>query len=241
MGLPKDVSSEIAYERKKQRAKDARVKLNEAIEELALSIDLAGSQSKERYNYIVKTTNCVNVHVAPSSSGSTATSATAGTGAAGAGGSGAPPPQVPQHPLAKLMDETIQQTSDAKKWDRPSFVGLSATIIRNLNAQCEGLMREVAQLRNLARSQMTTTAGGVVDKVTSACGGVVVPLQSTSSPVGVNGVHPPPPPPPSVNGGRKNPLSASASPSAHGPNAAKKQKIDNYGSSHTNNTVAINT
>lgn len=37
-----------AYERKKQRAKDARVKLNESIERLSVAIALAGTQSKER-------------------------------------------------------------------------------------------------------------------------------------------------------------------------------------------------
>jgi hypothetical protein len=37
-----------AYERKKQRAKDARIKLNEAIEHLSISMSLAGSQSKHR-------------------------------------------------------------------------------------------------------------------------------------------------------------------------------------------------
>jgi hypothetical protein len=37
-----------AYERKKQRAKDARIKLNDAIEHLAIGISLAGSQSKQR-------------------------------------------------------------------------------------------------------------------------------------------------------------------------------------------------
>ena len=36
------------YERKQQRAKDARVKLNESIERLAVAISLAGTQSKER-------------------------------------------------------------------------------------------------------------------------------------------------------------------------------------------------
>jgi hypothetical protein len=37
-----------AYERKKQRAKDARVKLNESIERLSVAIALAGTQSRER-------------------------------------------------------------------------------------------------------------------------------------------------------------------------------------------------
>eukprot|EP00547_Thalassionema_nitzschioides_P005568 CAMPEP_0194208418 /NCGR_PEP_ID=MMETSP0156-20130528/6873_1 /TAXON_ID=33649 /ORGANISM="Thalassionema nitzschioides, Strain L26-B" /LENGTH=778 /DNA_ID=CAMNT_0038935379 /DNA_START=68 /DNA_END=2404 /DNA_ORIENTATION=- len=37
-----------AYERKKQRAKNARVKLNESIERLAIALSLAGSQSQHR-------------------------------------------------------------------------------------------------------------------------------------------------------------------------------------------------
>jgi hypothetical protein len=37
-----------AYERKKQRAKDARVKLNESIERLSVAMALAGTQSRER-------------------------------------------------------------------------------------------------------------------------------------------------------------------------------------------------
>lgn len=37
-----------AYERKKQRAKDARIKLNESIERLSVAIALAGTQSRER-------------------------------------------------------------------------------------------------------------------------------------------------------------------------------------------------
>lgn len=43
-----NVKSTEAYERKKQRAKDARVKLNDSIDRLAISINLAGSQSKQR-------------------------------------------------------------------------------------------------------------------------------------------------------------------------------------------------
>ena len=58
--LPNNVGSVVAYERKKLRAKDARVQLNEAIDKLAVAIDLAGSQSKERFNCVVKITNCSN-------------------------------------------------------------------------------------------------------------------------------------------------------------------------------------
>ncbi|KAL3764006.1 hypothetical protein ACHAW5_000045 [Stephanodiscus triporus] len=126
--LPNNVGSVVAYERKKLRAKDARVQLNEAIDKLAVAIDLAGSQSKERFNCVVKITNCSNPHVTTPAGPSTT-------------------PTPPLHPLAKLMDDTIQQASTAKKWDRPSFIGLSATIINSLNAQCESLMREVAELR----------------------------------------------------------------------------------------------
>ena len=41
-------NGDVAYERKKQRAKDARKLLNESIERLAIAISLAGSQSKQR-------------------------------------------------------------------------------------------------------------------------------------------------------------------------------------------------
>lgn len=40
--------NKAAYERKKQRAKDGRVRLNDAIEKLSISISVAGSQSKRR-------------------------------------------------------------------------------------------------------------------------------------------------------------------------------------------------
>jgi len=47
--LPNGAGKSVeAYERKKQRAKDARVKLNDSIDRLAISINLAGTQSKER-------------------------------------------------------------------------------------------------------------------------------------------------------------------------------------------------
>jgi hypothetical protein len=41
-----------AYERKKQRAKDARIRLNESIDRLGVAINLAGIQSKERASRI---------------------------------------------------------------------------------------------------------------------------------------------------------------------------------------------
>jgi hypothetical protein len=45
---PAPMNAGVAYERKKQRAKDARKLLNESIERLAIAISLAGSQSKQR-------------------------------------------------------------------------------------------------------------------------------------------------------------------------------------------------
>ena len=155
-GLPKDVGTVIAYEKKKQRAKDARVKLNEALEGLAVAIDLAGSQSKERFNYITKTTGTNPAHM------------TNGQLPKKEGG-------LPQHPLARLMDQTIQQSSTAKKWDRPSFVGLASSVIHSLNAQCEGLMREVAHLRIMARRDMN------VDAVPSMGAGTVSASMALSS------------------------------------------------------------
>jgi hypothetical protein len=109
-----------AYERKKERAKDARVRLNKAIEELAVAMDLAGTQSKERLNHLTQLTSTL-----PSSD----------------------PNVANNNVLSKMMGDTAAQADSAKKWDRPSFVGLSATIIHSLNAQCEGLMREVMHLR----------------------------------------------------------------------------------------------
>jgi hypothetical protein len=42
------VGAKVAYERKKQRAKDARVRLNDSIDRLGIAINLAGSQSSQR-------------------------------------------------------------------------------------------------------------------------------------------------------------------------------------------------
>jgi len=198
----------MAYERKKQRAKDARIKLNEAIEDLAVAIDLAGSQSKERYDYVTKVTGSVNVHVHGN---------VTSTGAAG-GESGQR--AVMQHPLARLMDETIQQASTSKKWDRPSFISLSSTIIRSLNAQCEGLTREVAQLRSLARRNGALppiTMSGGCHPGTVTLGGPPTPVSATVVQGGVL-AHPP------MNGIRHENRRPALLPSHP---AAKKQKLNN--------------
>lgn len=46
----KDLPNKAAYERKKQRAKDSRIRLNEAIEKLSLAISFSGIQSEKREN-----------------------------------------------------------------------------------------------------------------------------------------------------------------------------------------------
>jgi len=105
-------NSGAAYERKKERAKMARVKLNESIERLSVAISLAASQSRQRKKDIASM----------------------------------PPCETRERTLHN-MSECVRISDQAKKWDRPSFVGTAASLIQNLNSQCEELMREVASLQ----------------------------------------------------------------------------------------------
>jgi hypothetical protein len=107
----------VSYERKKQRAKDARVKLNESIERLALSINLAGSQAKERLNLEKGWTTESDKYTEYSKA------------------------------TLSMTGEIIKTAEAAKKWNRPSFVGSAATIIQQLNAESEALMRELVELK----------------------------------------------------------------------------------------------
>uniref|UniRef100_A0A7S4EEQ0 F-box domain-containing protein n=1 Tax=Pseudo-nitzschia australis TaxID=44445 RepID=A0A7S4EEQ0_9STRA len=110
-----------AYERKKQKAKNARVKLNESIESLSVAVSLAGSQSRSRIDQLeneVTTTECRQKSI-------------------------------------QVNQEGIRLAENAKKWDRPSFVGTAASVIISLNAQCEALMAELIatqKLLNAARN-----------------------------------------------------------------------------------------
>jgi hypothetical protein len=106
-------NSGAAYERKKQRAKDARVKLNDAIERLSISISLAGSQSKQRNQFL-----STRIATADDRAKTLQTSA-----------------------------ECANLAEQAKKWDRPSFIGTAASMVLELNAQCEALTREVVSLQ----------------------------------------------------------------------------------------------
>jgi hypothetical protein len=105
-----------AYERKKQRAKTARVRLNESIDRLQIALNVAGTQSKQRLTMFDEQT-------------------------------------VPY----RIITDCIQCSDDAKKWDRPSFVGSAATMIQGLNAQCEALVRALHDERH-ARAQRTAAS-----------------------------------------------------------------------------------
>jgi len=106
-------NSGAAYERKKQRAKDARVKLNEAIERLSIAIGLAGSQSKQRHEFL--------------------SSRIANT--------------ADREKTLQITADCSKLAEQAKKWDRPSFVGTAASMVQELNSQSEALMREMVALQ----------------------------------------------------------------------------------------------
>ena len=105
---------EDAYERKKQRAKESRVKLNESIERTAIAISLSGTQSRQRAAQL----HTIRVTC----------------------------PRLRKNTLHALED-CARISGEAKKWDRPSFVGTAASLIQALNAQCEALMNEILELK----------------------------------------------------------------------------------------------
>lgn len=119
-------NSGAAYERKKQRAKDARVRLNESIERLSIAMNLAGSQSKHRLHLL-------NTRVS----------------------------QTEHRPKSlHITEECSKLAEQAKKWDRPSFVGTAASIVQVLNSQCDALSRELLALQERLNSA-TGMARGV--------------------------------------------------------------------------------
>eukprot|EP00536_Pseudo-nitzschia_multiseries_P002110 jgi/Psemu1/294703/fgenesh1_pm.28_\ len=104
-----------AYERKKQKAKDARVKLNEAIERCSVAVSLAGSQSRSRIEQLQNVIRMTEF----------------------------------RQKSIQVNEEGIKLAENAKKWDRPSFVGTAASVIQSLNAQCEALMAELGAMQRL--------------------------------------------------------------------------------------------
>jgi len=133
-GIPKIPPTEgPSYERKKQRAKDARVKLNESIERLSVAMNLAGTQSKER----------IKTHKGWSSPPRNESSMSMG----GGGGNTATTTTTTTTAAVNIMEEVGKTADSAKKWDRPSFVGTAASVVQHLNSECEALMRELVQLK----------------------------------------------------------------------------------------------
>jgi len=122
-------TADTAYERKKQRAKDARVKLNESIERLHVSMSVAGTESKRR------TDQLRNFMKQAGRSTETTT----------------------DHQAFQLMESCVKTAESAKKWDRPNFVGSAATMIQCLNSQCEILMKELSEYQNGTRTFTTAT------------------------------------------------------------------------------------
>jgi hypothetical protein len=112
--------TDSAYERKKQRAKDARVKLNESIDRLHIAMSVAGTESKKRATHL----RDILQECGKSTESST------------------------DHQAFELMESCVKTAESAKKWDRPNFVGSAATLIQCLNSQCEILMKELAELHH---------------------------------------------------------------------------------------------
>ena len=139
-----------SYERKKQRAKEARVKLNESIERLSVAINLAGAQSKQRakaheywsnngdVHHDINSSNTDDIQSSPTpSTNPTSTTTSSNTTTNGI------------KETTTIMEDAGITADTAKKWERPSFVGSAATMIQNLNSQCEALMRELVHVKKM--------------------------------------------------------------------------------------------
>jgi len=120
-------SSASFYERKKQKAKDSRVKLNESIDKLSVAINVSGSQSKLRASQL----ESLNFQ-----GGSESTSLLESRKIHG----------------IRIMDDAAKGAEAARKWDRPSFVGLAASMIQDLNSQCEFLFTEFQRMHSFLES-----------------------------------------------------------------------------------------
>ena len=125
------LAGNVAYERKKERAKTARIRLNESIDRLQIALNMAGTQSNQRLAMFQEQT-------------------------------------IPY----RIISDCIKCSEDAKKWDRPSFVGSAATMIQGLNAQCEALVRALHDERH-ARAEQT------VITTTHTAAGSTIPTAST--------------------------------------------------------------
>jgi len=108
-----------AYERKKQRAKEGRIKLNESIEQLAIAISNAqatciGHMKASEHLAIVNS----DLSLFTQSS-----------------------------PIVQQANRVTEVASKAKKWDRPTFIGIAAELIHTLNDQCDTLYHDIYNLK----------------------------------------------------------------------------------------------
>ena len=139
------VNSGPAYERKKQRAKNARQKLNEAIDCLSVAISLAGSQSVQRAQRL-------------SSDAMKPPAFKEGEKDAQNYPIGSYRPTT-----VKIMQAMGRTADQAKKWERPSFVGSASEMVQGLNAQCDALMQELVVMNRLYREEVAKNGGDGVN------------------------------------------------------------------------------
>ena len=135
-----------AYERKKQRARTARIKLNESIDRMAIAISLAGTQSKVRAEQWEarqqeQLVQQEQQHQPSADSAAAATSTTSTTTTNNKNNNAS------STAVARIIRDCVETAEGAKKWDRPSFVGSAASLIQGMNAQCEALMGQVSSLQ----------------------------------------------------------------------------------------------
>jgi hypothetical protein len=134
---------DAAYERKKARAKNARVMINDSIDRLSVVISVAGTQSKERGDQIIRmkqekqnSLNMINI--------SNDLRSKLGSVASNGSSSNNTGPTVSnsvnmQNSISRCVDISVS----AKKWDRPGFIGSAASMIQAMNDHCESLMNEL--------------------------------------------------------------------------------------------------
>jgi hypothetical protein len=122
-----ELSNEVAYERKKSRAKNARLMINESIDKISVAMSAAGTQSKERYDQLVQIEQEKQSRIAPH----VVSQKVSG-----------PPKYGLSHAKSVIMD-CASIADGAKKWDRPRFLESSAMMVQAMNSQCEVLMREL--------------------------------------------------------------------------------------------------
>ena len=163
-----------SYEKKKQRAKDARVSLNKSIDSLSIAINMSGMQSKQYATLF-------QAYLA------TPPLMTSEKGKANVEGKKAPKchsltaEENWQNSLTETMNDVVQTADSSKKWDRPSFVRTAAQMVQDLNALCEILMRKILSTSAPQHDQLHMHKR--VDKQSNATGNLSKPGNFESIPL----------------------------------------------------------